>query len=255
MLEILRKVDECLDTKYYDKAVKARATTDMLIGSVSQIALNHIGLLVVDEIQNVCNNKNGKHLVGMLTQLINNSGVSICMVGTPECKQFFEQRMQLARRSLGLQYSEMPYNAEFKRLCEIIFEYQYIKNKAAVSDAMIEWLYEHSAGIVSIVVSLMHDAQEIAILQGWEILNMKTFNLAYQQRIELLHEYIQPAIIHTQQTSKPKKKVTAADLDLRDIQEMDETISIEELAAEAKSTNKDILAILKEHITIVEVAV
>ena len=55
VLEILRKVDECLDTKYYDKAVKARATTDMLIGSVSQIALNHIGLLVVDEIQNVCN--------------------------------------------------------------------------------------------------------------------------------------------------------------------------------------------------------
>lgn len=255
VLEILRKVDECLDTKYYVNAVKARATTDMLIGSVSQIALNHIGLLVVDEIQNVCNNKNGKHLVGMLTQLINNSGISICMVGTPECKQFFEQRMQLARRSLGLQYSEMPYNAEFKRLCEIIFEYQYLKNKAAVSDAMIEWLYEHSAGIVSVVVSLLHDAQEIAILQGGETLNMKILNMAYQQRIELLHEYIHPAIIHTQQTSKPKKKATAANLDLRDIQEMDENISIEELAAEAKSTNKDILAILKEHITIVEVAV
>ena len=255
VLEILRKVDECLDTKYYDNAVKARATTDMLIGSVSQIALNHIGLLVVDEIQNVCNNKNGNHLVGMLTQLINNSGISICMVGTPECKQFFEQGMQLARRALGLQYSEMPYNVEFKRFCEIIFEYQYLKNKAAVSDAMIEWLYEHSAGIVSIVVSLLHDAQEIAILQGGETLNMRTLNMAYQQRIELLHEYIHPAIIHTQQTSKPKKKVTAADLDLRDAQELDENISIEELAAEAKSTNKDILAILKEHITIVEVAV
>ena len=56
----------------------------MLIGSVSQVALNHIGLLIVDEIQNVVNNKNGKSLMGMLTQLINNSGISICMVGTPE---------------------------------------------------------------------------------------------------------------------------------------------------------------------------
>lgn len=37
---------------YYDIAVRARATTDMLIGSVSQIALNHIGLFVVDKIQN-----------------------------------------------------------------------------------------------------------------------------------------------------------------------------------------------------------
>ena len=39
----------------------------MLIGAVSQVALNHIGLLVVDEIQNVFNSKNGKSLVGTLT--------------------------------------------------------------------------------------------------------------------------------------------------------------------------------------------
>ena len=75
LLEILRKVDEIIDGNYYQNALKARATTDMLIGNVSQVALNHIGLLVVDEIQNVCHSKNGKSLVGALTQLINNSGI------------------------------------------------------------------------------------------------------------------------------------------------------------------------------------
>ena len=65
--ETIKKVDEIIDTDYYKYAVKARATTDMLIGSVSQVALNHIGLLVVDEIQNVVNNRQGKSLVGMLT--------------------------------------------------------------------------------------------------------------------------------------------------------------------------------------------
>ena len=89
LLEILRKVDEVLDSKYYQNALRARATTDMLIGSVSQVALNHIGMLVVDEIQNVANSKNGKSLIGALTQLINNSGISICMVGTPESSRFF----------------------------------------------------------------------------------------------------------------------------------------------------------------------
>lgn len=78
LLEILRKVDEVLETDYYKNALKIRVTTDMLIGSVSQVAINHIGLLVVDEIQNVVNSKHGKSLVGMLTQLINNSGISIC---------------------------------------------------------------------------------------------------------------------------------------------------------------------------------
>lgn len=43
---------------------------DMLIGSVSQAALNHIGLLVVEEIQNVCNSKHCKSIVGMLTSLL-----------------------------------------------------------------------------------------------------------------------------------------------------------------------------------------
>lgn len=113
LLEILRKVDEVLESNYYKNAIRARATTDMLIGSVSQVALNHIGLLVVDEIQNVANSRNGKSLVGMLTQLINNSGISICMVGTPESIPFFEQAMQLARRSLGLQYGPLGFGEEF----------------------------------------------------------------------------------------------------------------------------------------------
>ncbi|MGN0180623.1 MAG: TniB family NTP-binding protein, partial [Monoglobaceae bacterium] len=117
LLEILRKVDEVLETDYYKNALKIRVTTDMLIGSVSQVAINHIGLLVVDEIQNVVNSKHGKSLVGMLTQLINNSGISICMVGTPESSLFFEQAMQLARRSLGLQYTSLPYDQYFYDFC------------------------------------------------------------------------------------------------------------------------------------------
>ena len=164
LLEILRKVDEMIDGKYYQNALRARTTTDMLIGSVSQVALNHIGLLVVDEIQNVCNSKNGKSLVGMFTQLINNSGISICMVGTPESAVFFEQAMQLARRSLGLRYDVMEYGADFRNFCEIVFSYQYVKQKTEIMDAIMEWLYEHTSGNISVVVSLIHDAQEIAIL-------------------------------------------------------------------------------------------
>ena len=154
LLEILRKVDESIDSDYYTKALKIRVTTDMLIGSVSQVAVNHIGLLVVDEIQNVVNSKNGKSLVGMLTQLINNSGISICMVGTPESTVFFEQAVQLARRSLGLQYYRLEYNQYFYDFCCTLFSYQYTRNKTAITDSIIRWLYEHSGGIISIVVSL-----------------------------------------------------------------------------------------------------
>lgn len=256
LLEILRKVDEELGTDHYIHAVKSRAsTTDMLIGAVSSIALNNIGMLVVDEIQNVVNSKNGKSLIGALTQLINNSGISICMVGTPESTVFFESAMQLARRSVGLQYTTMNYDEYFQSFCKVIFKYQFLKNHTEITAAITEWLYEHSAGVVSVVVSLIHDAQEIAILTGKEVLNLDTLNEAYQQRLSLLHGYIQPSVIQNKPTTKKKK--TAASVKKNQIQSQpkQEEYSITEIAERAKAENLDVVELLKEVYTVVEVAI
>ena len=253
LLEILRKVDEVIDSEYYKNALRARITTDMLIGSVSQVALNHIGLLVVDEIQNVCNSKSGKSLVGMLTQLINNSGISICMVGTPESAVFFEQAMQLARRSLGLWYDVMEYGENFKEFCETVFTYQYVKQKTEITDAIMEWLYEHTSGNISVVVSLIHDAQEIAILNNNEVLNLESLNEAYQQRLSMLHGYIHPE--QKKQTSRPKRKVSVKNVEVteKDVNKGEFTIAT--LVVTAKDENLDIVQLLKQHMTVEEVAI
>lgn len=210
LLQILRQIDMELDTHYYDMAVRARATTDMLIGSVSQIALNHIGLLVVDEIQNIVNHRQGKSLVGMLTQLINNSGISICMVGTPEAESFFESVDYLARRALGLRYGNYEYNAYFREFCTVLFQYQYIQEESDLSDSIIQWLYEHSAGVLAVVVSLLHDAQEISILNGRELLDMVSLNEAYEQRMNMLHSHIRPSVVIKKDAVKRKKGNSAS---------------------------------------------
>ena len=253
LLEILRKVDEAIESNYYQYCVKSRtATTDMLIGLVSSIAINHIGILIVDEIQNVVNSKNGKNLVGMLTQLINNSGISICMVGTPECTVFFEQAMQLARRSVGLQYAALCYDEFFVSLCETIFRYQYVKQKSEISPAVIEWLYEHSAGIVSVIISLIHDAQEIAILTGKEILNIETLNLAYKQRLSLLHSYIHTPKKNTKSTKTSKSKSVAR---CSTVQVDSSGISIPEIVKQAKLENSDVVALMRTYFVVEEVSV
>lgn len=252
LLEILRKVDEVIGSNYYKNALKIRVTTDMLIGSVSQVAINHVGLLVVDEIQNVVNSKNGRNLIGMLTQLINNSGISICMVGTPESSRFFEQVMQLARRSLGLEYGAVEYNSYFYAFCRTLFSYRYVRYESVLTDANVAWLYEHSAGIISVVVSLVHDAQEIAILSGKEILNLDTLNEAYQKRLSLLHGYIKPAI--------PKKNYSATQA--RNVPATRENAEITmnphlimELVSRSKDEQLDMVSLLKEHFAIEEVRI
>ena len=248
LLEILRKVDESLHSKYYEGALRARATTDMLIGSVSQVALNHIGLLVVDEIQNVCSSRNGKSLVGMLTQLINNSGISICMVGTPESAVFFEQAIQLARRSLGLKYRAIAFDGHFQDFCKTLLSYYYVNKMPERKDALIEWLYSHSGGILSVVVSLVHDAQEIAILNGRERLDIEALTEAYQKRMGMLHGYISP--------QKWKHSATTADR-APEIQTITEKIEnshlISDLVNRAKAEQIDVVALLREHFTVDEV--
>lgn len=251
LLEILRKVDEDLDTTYSVNAQKVRTTTDMLVGSVSSVCLNHIGLLVVDEIQNVVASKNGRNLIGALTQLINNSGISICMVGTPECTAFFEQAMQMARRSVGLHYKALPYDEYFQAVCQVLWQYQYVQHPSELTPAIVHWLYEHSAGVISIVVSLIHDAQELAILDGTEELNVTVLGKAYQQRLTFLHGYIQPCITTGKQTSTPVKAFAIPSSETI----FDGEQSVSKWVAWAKTEGMDVAKVLSEHFTVEEIAV
>lgn len=244
LLEILRKSDELLETNYYGSALKARATTDVLIGIVSQVALQHIGLLIIDEIQNCVGAKGGRGLVAMLTQLINTSGISIGLIGTPETTSLLETAFQLARRSLGLQYNALDNDEYFKRFCGLLYRYQYVQKYTEITPKIIDWFYEHSGGVTSVVISLIHDAQEIAILTGYETLDVVMLNQAYSQRLQLLHDFIRPNVI-TKPTRKKRKTVHA--------ENQTDTYTISALVQKSKDENLNIVPLLQEYFTVEEV--
>ena len=192
LLAILQETDRQLNTSYYDYAVRNRATTDVLIMTVSQISLQHIGMIIVDEIQNCIKAKNGRNLIGCLTQLINNAGIAVVMVGTPECTDFFEAEMHLARRSSGLRFTELQYGEEFREICKYLFSYQYVCVRPVLTDDLCLWMWEKTQGNVSILVGMVIAAQEQAILSGREILDRKSLQEAYDQRLASLHVFLQP---------------------------------------------------------------
>ncbi len=250
LLEILRKIDEALGSRYHESALRARMTADMLIGSVSQACLNHIGLLIVDEIQNVVSNKNGRNLVGALTQLINNSGISIGMVGTPESAVFFESEMYMARRSLGLQFDPMQYDENFRNLCRTLLSYRYVGGPFDITEGMLRWLHEHCGGNISVLISLIHDAQENAIINGTEQFDMNALNAAYDRNLSFLHDYIrreEPIVL-----PRPKKQrvVVSAEKGMTV-----NRINIEETVRRAKNKGSDVLQTIGAIITVEEVAV
>ena len=126
-----------------------------------------------------------------------------------------------------------------------------MKNPATLTDGIIHWLYEHSSGIISNVVSLVHDAQEIAILSGKEALDLETLKEAYHNRLSLLHGFIEPSITVTPKATTAK---AATAIKLQESMTVDHPNLISELAALTRQNQTDIVAMLKEHMTIVEVA-
>ena len=239
LLEILRKTDELLDSKYYSNAIRAKSTVDTLIGTVSQVALIHIGLLIIDEIQNVVN-KNGKAIIGTLTQLINNSGLSIVMVGTPESEIFFSSEQILARRSTGLSYRNFEYGEEYMAFVSTLLKYNYTNYINDAVDSLCMWLYSHSGGNIAITVQLIHDAQEIAILDGTERLDTASLNQAFETRMRFLHEFIKP---ERTKYSNPKKQKAHFE-EVNDNAEF--PVKISEVSLLAKRTGTDVVSELKE---------
>ena len=253
LLEILRLVDEQLDTHYHYDAIRSRATLDMLVSLSSKVFFNHIGVLVLDEIQNLVSAKNGHNLVKAIVQLVNVSSISICFVGTPEAISFFELEFHLARRSIGLSYSGFENDSSFEDLCHTLFKYQYTKNYTPLTRDIIDWLYIHSQGILSVVVGLIYSSQQIAILDEIESLNLETLSKAFNQRFEMLHYHLNlpntPQRYSNNSNQEPFITLNSTD------KKPAHSFSLVEVIEDAKQQKNDPIACLKAYISIEEIAI
>lgn len=193
ILDIYLQLDSLLGTQYQSRAAKSRATTDVLVSQLSLILrTNHVGLLVVDELQNVVyrRNVNGSRFLNFLVQLINSAGIGICMVGTPRVFQILQQEFRSARRATGLLYDRLSDGAEFDLLLRTLWHYQYTAIPTALTPDLRAWLYRHTQGIPDILAKLLYNAQEQAILSGSEQLDITALKYALQSKLGMVNDFI-----------------------------------------------------------------
>ena len=272
LLAILQKVDNALGTSYYENMVRAKANINTMLISTAQVLLNHVAVVCIDEIQNLIKHRAGMQLVSMLTELLNESGISIVFVGTSEIKPFFESVDYLARRTLGLTYGKCEYNGYFKKFCNTLWKFQYVKQYAELTEPVVNWLYQHSSGTLAHVIFLFYTSQEISILEGREIIDIQALESAYQ-RMEMLHMHIQPEV--SMKKVAPKRKKSTSMKVISETVDKKEEIAIEpdfveehpaskgidmelffvELMKESKKSNIDMMELLQRKISITEVVV
>lgn len=183
-LNIFSAIDKAIGSEYlkqatYQRAMAASATTTKL----KIICMNHhIGLIVIDEIQNAIStatkNKQIKPLIKFLVELTNETSTAICFCGTLEAEDVFLKQEHLKRRTRGFRLLPMKYDKTYRKFITELWEYQMTLQKALLTEKLMKQMYDLSAGIPAYLVKIFEEAQIRSILSGREKLTYESIRQA-----------------------------------------------------------------------------
>lgn len=175
--DIFLGVDRLLGTNYFKKFGASRNTENNMLAQVVQIAhTHHLGLLVIDEMQNlVTAGINSEYMQSFLVKMNNTIGVPVILIGTNEALPILQGNFRNARRGTGegsVIWDRMNQDEEWYFFMETMWEFQWTKIPTDFSDEFNEIFYEESQGIIDIAIKLYKMVQWRAIsLGGKEIIS------------------------------------------------------------------------------------
>lgn len=170
--DILTQIDNLTGLNYKTKfRITDRTTLDTLKSTLVHIlAVHYVGIIVIDEIQNLASSrKNREDLFNFIVSLSNSLNVPLLFVGTPKIHKFLTGNMRTARRfgTRGfINWKPLsPETSEWKKLIRGLWKCNRLKHDAEeVPKEIEEKLYEHSFGIVELLLKLFILAQTRVLL-------------------------------------------------------------------------------------------
>lgn len=186
---ILKAMDASLGTSYQSEVTK-RISKDVLTTKVSQcLCSHHLGILVIDDIQNLCGVKKDttSDMMSFLIYLMETLAIPVVMVGTPKVLPLFQQEFQLAKRATGdgtVRIELLPKDSnEWDRFIGGIWNYQFTRNPVPLTDEMKETFYKESVGnpfLCSLIYKLVQDD---AITSGQESFSIQDIKKVASEKL------------------------------------------------------------------------
>ena len=170
-----QELDRILGTTYYHDFVEiGRRTIEDYLPVMAKLALrHHLGVLVIDEIQNVvaARGVNDGELLNFLVELDNVLHVPIVLVGTPKTMSALGGEFRRARRATGAgghDWRRMEEDEVFDEFARELFRYRYVRGVCAPTPDLVHALYDTSQGITDVAVKVFVQGQIAAIVDGGE---------------------------------------------------------------------------------------
>ena len=194
-IDFFEAVDELLDTGYTRLYVGSHATVDKLMVMMGRVSFIHgLGLLVIDELQNLNVAKSGgaEKMMNTFKLLRDVMKVPVLSIGTPEAVAILSGDLQVARRNAGLEPMErMALDDEFRLFCGSLFEAQFTDERMPLDEAVIKKLHWLSQGIADVAVQVFAAAQRSTLSSGERAMTPAVLDRAYDRTQKLLHPFLQ----------------------------------------------------------------
>ncbi len=173
-----KAIDDLLDTRYLEKfGYSNRVTSSMMLHMTSLASIYGIGVLVIDEIQHLLNAKNDmEEMLNFFVTLSNTVGIPTVLIGTSKAQKIFKGNFRQARRAASegsIMWDRMTIESEeWNFFLESLWDFQCLREYTPLDKKVKEVFYDECQGITAVAVNLFILAQERALSEGKEKLDV-----------------------------------------------------------------------------------
>ena len=183
---IMAALDKAIGSQYLQAAQWLRSASASAIATQAKILLanHHVGLLVVDEIQNAVltarKNRQEKPMLRFLVELTNETMTSIYFIGTPIAEELFVSQEHLKRRTRGIRLAPFRPDGAYLDFLNKIWPYQYTTQAAELTTSITNKLYDCSGGIPAYIIKIFAESQAQALLIGHSCIDEQVIKRAVE---------------------------------------------------------------------------
>lgn len=245
-LNILRAFDAVLGTSHTPR-ITNRVTVDALMGQVKQLArAHHLGVLVLDELQNVSVRKSGgrEELLNWFQELVNELKLPLVLLGTFKAQSVLQLDARHSRRAGvmgGASWRPLVRGPEFDLLMELLWTYQWLREPGELTEAFKAMMYAETQGVVAFIVDMFLVCQLYALSHEKETLTPEM--LQHVARTEF--EFLQP-LLNALRSKQPSRMARFEDVDAYNMDELVEKqrLLIPSGSPDGKAPNKPSMSII-----------
>lgn len=248
---IIREVSAILPEYEYEATylLGTRASTESLLQAAGRLlAIHYVGILVVDEVQNLGRVlkrsktatrpgaliRGAERIMAELTTLCNITNVPILFVGTPQAVQILSRDFRIARRALGFgmsEWSRMPLyddpttkESEWIDFIQELATYQWVKQPIVLTEELLGTIYDYTQGIIALAIKLFAMAQIRAIIRGADAVTPELIDQVYLEDFKLVRPMIEALSSHDTRALELFDDVAGMDQHLQQL--IPQTVSI-----------------------------